>query len=712
MKIRYLTFLLLFISLSLLAQKAVYKNFKDTVLKQLSTDSLFSLASKSFFDQNAELSIHIYDLIITRNVSENNIKYSYDAHFSKAFIYTAQSQYLKSIEEYSSASDIIKNVDYSLFAISQTNKADVYLKLCNYPEARNIYLEVLNSAKEKKNVEIQYNALCSLGVLYEEAGDFDNAIRYSKIALQVAEEMDSKENQCLSLYNLSEELSKSNQTEAAFEAIEKAYSLSMQIKNFDTDIIIKYAQTLADLQRFEEAFACIDHAIPLCNGTTAIRDENSFSIARGYLFLTKKDLVSAEHIFFECISRPMNIRNQTRLNHELGKINVLKGNFAKAKHYFLKSQFVADTNQFLDYQEKNHRELYTIFSKEKNAERALFHLEKANILRDLVFNYRKSAKVTELQFKYDLAQSEQNIKDIELKGNRNLMLIGSLLSLLVIGSLVYIMRLRGRIYKASKKRSKKITEQNAQLATANESLFLKNEEIEAQKRQLEESNSLMRQFSYAVAHDLKEPLRSMSSFIQVIHRRYAALLPEESKEYFNFVTSGASRMTAMLDGLLRYSMMANEKKEEVETFDLGEVVSEVIESLRTRIEEKNAQILFNHSMLTVTMNRLHTVQLVQNLISNGLKFVEQTPIINIEAKMIGEQIVMSIKDNGIGIEKESGAKLFQLFHRVHRDSSKFEGTGVGLALCKNIVEKYNGKIWFESEMDKGTEFFVTLPKAA
>jgi signal transduction histidine kinase len=117
-------------------------------------------------------------------------------------------------------------------------------------------------------------------------------------------------------------------------------------------------------------------------------------------------------------------------------------------------------------------------------------------------------------------------------------------------------------------------------------------------------------------------------------------------------------------------------------------------------------------MPKVEMSRIHATQLVQNLISNGLKFVEQDPHIEINSQIIGNQVVMSIKDNGIGIDKESGAKLFNLFHRVHRDTSRFEGTGVGLALCKNIAEKYHGKIWFESEVNQGTTFFVQLPLAA
>jgi signal transduction histidine kinase len=166
----------------------------------------------------------------------------------------------------------------------------------------------------------------------------------------------------------------------------------------------------------------------------------------------------------------------------------------------------------------------------------------------------------------------------------------------------------------------------------------------------------------------------------------------------------------MLEGLLKYSMLTVNQVTDLEVLNVRDVVSEVKDSLRLIREEKNAQILFPDVMPKLYINKIHLTQLIQNLVSNALKFVTREPIIEIGSQEVEDKILLFIKDNGIGIHPESGKKLFNLFHRLHRDSSQFEGTGVGLALCKNIVEKYGGKIWFESVENEGTTFWMQFPK--
>ena len=260
-------------------------------------------------------------------------------------------------------------------------------------------------------------------------------------------------------------------------------------------------------------------------------------------------------------------------------------------------------------------------------------------------------------------------------------------------------------------KNEKIEIQKTQLELFNDSMLVKNKEIEEQKRLLEESNGMLRQFSYAVAHDLKEPLRNIGSFTSIIQRKYVSLLPPDAISYFDFVTNGANRMGKMLEGLLKYSMMSVNQVTDLEQLNIRNVVHEVVDSLQLIINEKKATLIYPDTMPQLYTNHIHLTQLIQNLVSNALKFVEKNPVISIASKEESDHILLSIQDNGIGISPESGKKLFQLFHRLHRDSSRFEGTGVGLALCKTIVEKYGGKIWFESVVGEGTTFFMQFPKA-
>ncbi len=244
-----------------------------------------------------------------------------------------------------------------------------------------------------------------------------------------------------------------------------------------------------------------------------------------------------------------------------------------------------------------------------------------------------------------------------------------------------------------------------------QSLELRNAELEAQVRALQESNDILRQFAYTSAHDLKEPLRNISGFVGVIQRRYAPLLPEEAQEFMGYITGGVSRMNNLLSGLLQYSTMQMEKHPtESESVDIEKVITEVKDNLQMAIVEKNATIQCLGSFPKIEMSYLHSTQLFQNLISNSLKFVTQTPIVQIGSQQTEKEVIITVQDNGIGMKQEHSNKVFQLFQRLRAGNE--EGNGVGLTICKNIVEKYNGKIWFESTEGHGTCFFISLPKAA
>jgi signal transduction histidine kinase len=246
---------------------------------------------------------------------------------------------------------------------------------------------------------------------------------------------------------------------------------------------------------------------------------------------------------------------------------------------------------------------------------------------------------------------------------------------------------------------------------AQRALSLRNTELEAQVRHLQQSNEVLRQFAYTSAHDLKEPLRNISSFVGVIQRRYAALLPEEALEYMGYITGGVGRMNNLLSGLLHYSTVEMDKQQaNNESVDIEKVITEVKDNLQTAIIEKNAMVQCLGHFPKVEMSHLHSTQLFQNLISNSLKFVTKTPIVQIGSRQTDKEVIITVQDNGIGMKQEHSNKVFQLFQRLR--ASNEEGNGVGLTICKNIVEKYNGKIWFESTEGQGTCFFISLPKAA
>jgi len=226
---------------------------------------------------------------------------------------------------------------------------------------------------------------------------------------------------------------------------------------------------------------------------------------------------------------------------------------------------------------------------------------------------------------------------------------------------------------------------------------------------LERTNSDLQQFSYAASHDLKEPLRTISTYVQLLRRRYRDRpLDAEAAEMMEYVVRGAGRMAQLLDALLDYSRagIAGVAPALVET---TEVFHEVMDSLRLSIDETRAAITFD-PLPKVVVDQTHLRQIFQNLLANALKYrSSDTPRVHAAAADGGAEWIFSIHDNGIGIDPEFHRKIFGVFARLNGD--RYEGAGIGLATCKKLAELYGGRIWVESEAGKGSTFLFTLPKA-
>ena len=225
--------------------------------------------------------------------------------------------------------------------------------------------------------------------------------------------------------------------------------------------------------------------------------------------------------------------------------------------------------------------------------------------------------------------------------------------------------------------------------------------------ELMRSNKDLESFAYVASHDLQEPLRMVSSFMQLLSMKYENKLDKDAKEYIGFAVDGAKRMYELLNGLLSYSRLSS-RGEEFSRVDMNRIKDRIIDNLKLIINERNAEIL-SDELPVVFADETQMVQLIQNLISNSIKFSENPPKIFISSRTEGQCYVFSVRDEGIGIESQYFEKIFQIFQRlVARE--EYDGIGIGLAICKRIVERHKGKIWVESEPGKGSIFSFTIPK--
>ncbi len=237
-------------------------------------------------------------------------------------------------------------------------------------------------------------------------------------------------------------------------------------------------------------------------------------------------------------------------------------------------------------------------------------------------------------------------------------------------------------------------------------------ELAKKTRIIERSNAELAQFAYVVSHDLRQPLRTISSFLTLIERRLGTDISEELREFIGFAVDGAKRMDRLIVDLLNYSRIGRQGAP-FESLDLGEVLAEAMANLGTVIVEAHAQISVPEHLPTVRGCRTELARLFQNLIANAIKYVarDTIPVIRVECHADGDGWLLSVADNGIGIPADSLERVFGLFQRLNAPDQG-EGTGIGLAVCRKIVDRHRGRIWVESGSGHGSTFFVALPKDA
>ncbi|MFW9824856.1 MAG: ATP-binding protein [Candidatus Thorarchaeota archaeon] len=223
---------------------------------------------------------------------------------------------------------------------------------------------------------------------------------------------------------------------------------------------------------------------------------------------------------------------------------------------------------------------------------------------------------------------------------------------------------------------------------------------------LKRSNDDLQQFAYVASHDLQEPLRAIVSFSQLLEEKYYNELDADGKDFIHLITDGAIKMNTLIKDLLSYSRITTHAKPS-KLVNLEVILKDALFNLQESIKESEAIITYD-KMPTLKVDQTQFLQLFQNLISNAIKFRrKEPPKVHIGVNQINDKWLFFVKDNGIGIESKYFDRLFNIFYRLHT-KEEYPGTGIGLPICKKIVQRYNGKIWVESEINKGSTFYFTI----
>ena len=234
------------------------------------------------------------------------------------------------------------------------------------------------------------------------------------------------------------------------------------------------------------------------------------------------------------------------------------------------------------------------------------------------------------------------------------------------------------------------------------------EERERLLHDLERSNAELEQFGYIISHDLQEPLRMVASYTQLLEKRYKGSLDADAEEFIAYAVDGSKRMQNMIQSLLSYSRVGTRGKP-FEPTECESVFKQALDNLKVTIDESGAGV--THDPLPrVIADETQLIQLFQNLLANAIKFRgEEQPRIHVSAKQDSNECLFSVSDNGIGINPEYFDRIFVIFQRLH-GREEYPGTGIGLSVCKRIVERHGGRIWVESQPGEGSTFHFAIPK--
>ncbi len=597
--------------------------------------------------------------------------------------------------------------------IEQSNsfKLDIYLdwaiinkKLSNYQTTKEYYQKALDLAININDLEIIECVYTGLGTLNGSIGEFDTAIEFHLLSKEIAEKRKHTEGVINANVNIAVVYNQAKNYKLAYTFLKFGYDIVLSTKDsVRLDYVLNaYGQVLNAEKRYNEAIFCHIKALKYCESSG---DKWMISRTLGFMadvYTQTEQYNNAEKAFNRCFeySSYFDFYDHPNLYLSLGNFYLKTKKLNQAADAFHKSLNMSLKRGFQDLVQKSNLGLAEVYEQLGNYDASIKYIKVAEMYKDSIFNEDKSKKIAEVQYKYNkekseiedkinLEKSEKEIQALRLSQNQTILYL-LFVVLFVLFTFIFIF-----YYVKQKNKNNTLLSQ-------------KNIEIELKNDRLEKSNEILKQFAYASAHDLKEPLRSISSFVSIINSRYAKLLPPEASEYMNFVIVGVKRMESLISALLEYSTVATDVEEITQATSLSKVLNDMNDKFYNLISEKNAKIELNGYLPLLEINRLHLTKLFQNLLLNAIKFNDKNPIIQIKGRLENELYIVEVKDNGIGIKLEYNDKIFRLFQRLSR-SAQYDGMGMGLAICKQIVDRYDGSIRFESVENEGTTFILSFP---
>jgi len=513
----------------------------------------------------------------------------------------------------------------------------------------------------------------NIGQTYMAMGDYEHAKFYLEEVTELAEKQKNEAILTMHMADYAFVQHKRNQNDNAIKTIDKYLPIAMKIGDYLTyvDALAVLSDILIEEKRLDEAETYIEQGMQLVEEHNLLVQKCEISVNQSRVLYANRKYEKAQksgEYAYNCAKE----RND----------NILQMKAAKN----LLNIYLATQNTI------RAKELFPIYN---NFTKLHFDTEKQKTYARLEMEFQNKKKEAE----NDLLKAQQIKNQATIRVQRVLALSIIFLSLLVTGAIFYA-------YYTKRAQNdlleKKVLERTHALNKSNSLL-------EHFNKQMAKSNEELEQFAYIASHDLKQPLNTVISFSNLLNKELKNNLNTKTETYLNFIIKSGTQMKQLIEDILEYSKL-NQEKRESEVIALSMLVNEVTDSIASMIEQKKAQVSIIGKLSTIKYEKTKMVLLFKNLIENGIKYNQtKIPTIKIKQSEFENNIRLSFTDNGIGIEQKYFSTLFKMFNRLHSNKD-YEGTGIGLSLCKKIVHNMGGNLSLESQPGKGSTFFVDMPK--
>ena len=646
--------------------------------------------------------------------------------------------------------DSLKN---QLALVDDSNKIDILIQLSKKywtikPSKGLFYSnEAIKLAEKYHDQNKKAKALLYGGVNAWFMGVYDDATEYYQKSLTIAREI---QNESLCAYNLNN-LGMINTYLKNYEEAIENYSESLLIieKTGDKIEYAKIKNNIAELNMF---IGNLDEALKQHLSILDIiedSDEQVFLIWLynniGIVYKKKEDYKLALQYFYKSLNLSKKIDNslgKSKTMNHIGEVYLLQKEYEKAKEYFfngLKYAKETDAKENINESYKNISEYYSAI---ENYKKSLEYYMLYKQLSDSIINDKKNRAIIEIQARYELESTENEnnllrknieINELTIKKNKTQQIF--LIVLLLLTVLMIILIYSRLVIK--KKKNKELNEKNSlinkqknqlsntliELQELNEILYQQKEEIQSSKKEMEivnkeltETNATKDKFFSIIAHDLKNPFNAMLGFSEILHKDFDKYNSEDKKRFIGEMHKSVNLAYKLLDNLLTWSLSQRGEivfnPKEINLYSLS---VETIEFINQAAKDKSIKIL-NQTPVNISVNADKEMLsvIIRNLLSNAIKFTPKGGVIIINARLISDKnnnkaAEITISDNGVGIPSTIQTKLFDIGHESTKGTDNEAGTGLGLVLCKEFVEKHGGKIWVESEIGKGSIFIFSIP---